>query len=312
MADDLNVGNINWLQKLAEDYLHQRRKERRNRFLFRLFIFLMIISAFLFGGDKRRKLIKDQPHVAIIDLKGGIFDKGDGSASKFIKSLHKVYRARGSKAVVIRINSPGGSPVQADYMYREIMRYRNKYKDMKVYAVCTDICASAAYYVASAADEIYANPSSLVGSIGVLFNGFGFVDAMNKLGIKRRLITAGSNKGFLDPFSPVKEGDEARLKVMLDIVHKQFEQSVMKGRGKRLHVDKEVFSGLFWTGEQAKSMGLIDEYGGVRDVARMHHPGIRMINYTSKGTVFERMAKRLASSALSDMLTYMGFAAPLR
>lgn len=304
MPEGLNdISNVNWLQKLAADFLKQRRRERRNRFIFRSAIVLIILLALVFGDESHKAFNRDRPHVGMIELKGNIYEKDEGGAKKFIKSLHRAYRSAGLKTLILKINSPGGSPVQADYMYREVMRLRKKFPKIKVYAVCTDMCASAAYYVASSANEIYANPSSLVGSIGVLFNGFGFVDAMSKLGISRRLLTAGKNKAFLDPFSPVRPEDQAKLKTMLKIIHKQFEDSVIKGRAGRLKVSDETFSGLFWTGVQAKSMGLIDEFGSVSDVVRVKKPGLRVINYTQKGNVFERVAKQFASKLASELFT---------
>ena len=175
-----------------------------------------------------------------------------------LKGIDNAYKNKGLKALILRINSPGGSPVQAEYMYNTVKYYKSKYPEVKTYAVCVDLCASAAYYVAVAADEIYASPASMVGSIGVLYNGFGFVDVMNKIGVTRRLQTSGVNKGFLDPFSPVSEFQKQKLQSMLDLIHQQFINRVKEGRGSRLHIDEDTFSGLFWTGEQALSFGLID------------------------------------------------------
>ena len=195
----------------------------------------------------------------------------------------------------MRINSPGGSPVQANYLYNEIRRLRVKYPKIKVYAVCTDLCASAAYYIASAADDIYADPASLVGSIGVIYNGFGFTGALQKLGIERRLLTAGKYKGFMDPFSPMNSVEKQKLKKILDLVHQQFIQSVRKGRGKRLLNNPDLFTGLFWTGEQAKQMGLIDAFGSpgqvVRDVIKTKH----VVNYTVKQNLFTQLMGGLSN-----------------
>jgi protease-4 len=205
------------------------------------------------------------------------------------------------KAVILRIDSPGGSPVQGDYMYNTVRYFRKKYPDIKVYAVCVDICASAAYYVASAADEIYANPSSLVGSIGVIYNGFGFVDTLQKLGVTRRLQTAGSNKGFMDQFSPVNPAQQKTLQTMLNIIHQQFISKVKEGRGKRLHIDSETFSGLFWTGIQAKEKGLIDGFASSGQLAREIIKIDEAIDYTYKPSVMERMAKNIGT-AMADQL----------
>ncbi len=191
-------------------------------------------------------------HVALIDIDGPIFDGQDASADHVVSGLTKAVKDPKTIAVILRINSPGGSPVQADDIYNNVMRFRRAYPKLKIYAVCRDICASAAYYIASSANEIYANPSSLVGSIGVLMDGFGFTGTMDKLGIDRRLITSGSEKGFLDPFSPVKPQDQAFAQQMLDQVHQQFINAVKNGRGNRLKDDPLLFSGLAWTGIQAK------------------------------------------------------------
>ncbi len=193
---------------------------------------------------------------------------------------------------MLDINSPGGSPVQADEMYRALVKLRKSNPDKKVYAVCSDICASAAYFVAAGADKIYANRSSMVGSIGVVFNGFGFTDAMGKLGVSRRLVTAGKNKGFLDPFSPEKPEDKEKLKAMLTLVHDQFKQAVMDGRGDRLKVNEDTFSGLFWTGLQAKEMGLIDGFGSIRNGFK----GVPRVEYSIKDNWFDKINKQFGES----------------
>ncbi|MGQ3892272.1 S49 family peptidase [Legionella sp. CNM-4043-24] len=244
---------------------------------------------------------KKAKHIGLIDVSGAIFDSQAAGANNFVKSLDNAYKSSGLQALIIRINSPGGSPVQADYMYNALQYYRKTYPAIKVHAVCVDICASAAYYVAAAADDIYANESSLVGSIGVLYNGFGFVDSLQKLGITRRLQTAGVNKGFLDPFSPVEPAQEQLLQVMLDDIHQQFIAKVKLGRGDRLKVDDQTFSGLFWTGTQAKERGLIDGFASTgqlaRDVIRLE----KMTDYTYKESMFERVSKSIGT-AIADQL----------
>jgi protease-4 len=207
---------------------------------------------------------------------------------------------------VININSPGGSPVQADYIYSNIVRLKKKYPNKKLYAVCNDICASAAYYVATAADEIYANPSSIVGSIGVLINGFGFVDTLNKLGIERRLLTAGSEKGFLDPFSPAKPQDNAYAQKMLTIVHQHFIKAVQDGRGTRLKNDPNIFSGLAWTGDQAKDLGLIDGFGSPGFVAREIIRNANIIDYTKKPGLLGSFTKDLSASFAHEIGAQFG------
>lgn len=311
MTHDVNqIKDENWLQELAKDYLKQKRKDKKKRLVYKIFFVLVIIIALVVGTDNHKT--KDKPHVAVIDIKGGIFDGSKGSAKNVIKALHKAYRAKGMEALILRINSGGGSPVQADYVFQEIRRLKEKYKERKVYAVCSDICASAAYYIAASADEIYASRVSLVGSIGVLYNGFGFVGTMDKLGVTRRLITAGKNKGFLDPFSLEKPEDKIKMDAMLEIVHKVFEKSVMEGRGSRLIINDQTFSGLFWTGEQARSLGLIDGFGNEWDLLREKTKTNKVINYTEKGSVFERLTKEMGSSALVGVLEELGYTTPLQ
>ena len=274
---------------------------------------LLIIGLIIYAGININKLTDkqdkeaDKPHVGLIDIKGAIMAGMAGSADNLAKSIQQAYKSKGTKAVVLRINSPGGSPVQADYMFNTINYYKKKYPKIKVYAVCVDACTSAAYYIASAADEIYANPSSIVGSIGVLYNGFGFVDGMHKLGIERRLITAGRNKNFLDPFSPVEEKQQEMLKNMLGIIHKQFEESVVEGRGSRLKVNDETFSGLFWTGVQAKSMGLIDGFASSGEVVRNIVKLDDTIDYTVKPNYLEKFAKNIGLAMSEHMMSAMGF-----
>ncbi|MFZ4077365.1 MAG: S49 family peptidase, partial [Legionellaceae bacterium] len=233
------------LTQLVRAYVRDQKRNRLGRFLFRLLLLtsLGFIGYALYATDHLDRGSRMTPHVGLIDLQGTIADSQPASAENFIAGLADAYDNEHLKALVVRIESPGGSPVQADYMYNALHYYRKKYPDIKVYAVCVDMCASAAYYVAAAADEIYANPSSMVGSIGVIYNGFGFVDTLQKIGVSRRVQTAGQNKAFLDQFSPVKPEDEATLQVMLDLVHQQFIDKVKTGRGDRLKIDSETFSG---------------------------------------------------------------------
>ena len=291
------------LNQLVIEYMRDKKRKRlwqwvRRSVMF-LFILVVIYLMALLGSD-HLDFSKD-PHVGLIDIKGGIFDTQAASADNVMKGLHKAYENKALKAVILRIDSPGGSPVQADYMYNAVSYYRKKYPDIKVYAVCVDACASAAYYVAAAADEIYADPASLVGSIGVIYNGFGFVDAMQKLGVTRRLQTAGRNKGFLDQFSPANVNQEKTLQVILDLVHQQFIDKVKAGRGKRLQIDNDTFSGLFWTGTQAKARGLIDGFASsgqvARDIIKIDH----VVDYTYQQSVMERVAKNIGT-AMADQL----------
>ncbi|WP_131780982.1 S49 family peptidase [Legionella gresilensis] len=296
------------LNQIILEYMREQKRKRRWRWIIRILIVALIILAFfklssLLETDKE-VLVKE--HAGLIDLEGTISDDGGGNAENFVKGLDKAYKNKSLKALIIRINSPGGSPVQADYMYSALRHYRAQYPNIKTYAVCVDVCASAAYYVAAAADEIYANEASMVGSIGVLYNGFGFVDAMQKLGITRRLQTAGSNKGFLDPFSPVTPEQQQLLQTMLNDVHQQFINRVKAGRGSRLHIDNQTFSGLFWTGNQAKARGLIDGFASsgqlARDVLKLN----TVIDYTYKQSVLERVSRNVGTAIADELPKALG------
>ena len=257
----------------------------------------------MFAADAATRI---KPHVGIVDLKGEIFDGLSASADNLTKSLRAAYEAKGLKAIILRIDSPGGSPVQADYMFNAIRYFRKEHPDVKYYAVCVDSCTSAAYYVAAAADEVYASPSSLVGSIGVIYNGFGFVDAMQKFGVSRRLETAGANKGFMDQFSAVNPMQVKRLQVMLDLIHQQFIDQVKLGRGQRLKSDPDLFSGLVWTGTQAKELGLIDGFASagqlMRDVIKVD----AAFDYTEKHSVFDKLIRNLGAEVVSQLPKALG------
>lgn len=291
------------LNQIVLEYLRDKKRDRRwqwvKRVVFALIIIWIAVELFTLHSDELSPF--KGPHVGLVDLKGTIFDLDSGSADNFIKGLDKAYENKEVKAMILRIDSPGGSAVQADYMYNAIRYYRKKFPDIKVYAVCVDMCASAGYYVASAADEIYANPSSLVGSIGVLYNGFGFTDTMQKLGVSRRLLTAGKNKGFMDQFSAINPEQEKEMQVMLDLIHTNFIDKVKAGRGKRLKIDDNTFSGLIWTGIQAKERGLIDGFASSGQLARDIIKIDQVVDYTNKQSVLERVAKNMGV-ALADQL----------
>nr|WP_241480386.1 S49 family peptidase [Legionella norrlandica] len=255
---------------------------------------------------------KDKDHIGLIDINGEISDSSSASADNFTKGIDKAYKSKGLKALIVRLNSPGGSPVQAEYIYNVLQYYKKLKPNIKIYAVCVDMCASAAYYVAVGADEIYASPASIVGSIGVLYNGFGFVDAIEKLGISRRLQTSGINKAFLDPFSPISDSQKQKLQTMLDIVHKQFIDRVKEGRGNRLHINDETFSGLFWTGEQALASGLIDGYASSGQLAREVIQIANVVDYTYKQNVFDRLTKNLGTAMVDELPVALGIKPGLR
>lgn len=296
------------LNQIVLEYMQEKKNKRVWQWIKRIgFILLaLVVIYFISFGMNEDTAARSRPHVGLIEVKGNIFDNQSASADNFIKGLHKAYENKELKAIILRIDSPGGSPVQADYMYNTIRYYRKKHKDIKVYAVCVDMCASAAYYVAAAADEIYANPSSLVGSIGVLYNGFGFVDTMQKFGVTRRLQVSGRNKGFMDQFSPVEPAQEKYLQTMLDEIHDQFIERVKQGRGNRLHIDDDTFSGLFWTGLDAKKRGLIDGFASSGQLAREIIKIDLFVDYTYQPSVIERVAKNIGTAMAEQLPMTMG------
>lgn len=296
------------LNQLVHDYLRDKKRKHRWRWVVRSFIFMIIVFVLykaLFSHHSDIA-VRANPHVGLIDVKGVIADGQAASAEIFLESLENAYENKAMKALVFRIDSPGGSPVQADYMYNAIQHYKKEHPEIKTYAVCMDMCASAAYYMAAAADEIYAAPSSMVGSIGVIYNGFGFVDGMQKIGVARRVQTAGVHKAFLDPFTPEKPEDAAYMQRMLDLVHQQFINQVKAGRGSRLKLNNEVFSGLIWTGEQAQEMGLIDGFGSSEEIARDVIKIKETVNYTAQGNMLEQFAKKLGAEVAFQLPVALG------
>lgn len=310
MQENINSTNESQvlLTQIVNEYYKDKKRNRRHRWYKRLMILVVIIFIIgLMNLDKMEDTAnKVKSHVGLIDIKGEISNGQVSSSDALMKSLTAAYASKGLKAVILRIDSPGGSPVQADYMFNSVRYFKKKYPDVKTYAVCVDSCTSAAYYVASAADEIYANQASIVGSIGVVYNGFGFVDSMQKLGITRRLKTSGNNKGFMDQFSPENLKQEKDLMVMLDLIHDRFIKQVKKGRGKRLKSNEELFSGLIWTGVQAKDLGLIDGFASSGQLMRKVVKVDTVVDYTEKHSVFERFAERLGSSMVNQVPMALG------
>ena len=298
--------------QLARDYLKERRSERRWRIFFRLVwltIFVLVVLAIL--AQRNHGTGPVGPHTALIEVRGEIDAGGEASAENIVSALTSAFEDSAAKAVVLRINSPGGSPVQAGIVNDEIRRLKGLHKK-KVYAVVEDTCASGAYYIAVAADEIYVDKASIVGSIGVIIDGFGFVGAMDKLGIERRMLTAGDNKGMLDPFSPQSERQRAYAQAMIDQIHQQFIAVVKEGRGQRLKVTPETFSGLFWNGQQAVENGLADQLGNLDYVAREVVKAETVIDYTPHENVAERLAKRFGASIGAGAVHALRELAPLR
>lgn len=303
-----NLDSQALLNKIVLEYLREKKRKRIGRWIIRslLMVFILWIIYLVAFSHNEHVTDRAKTHVGLIDLKGSIFENQEGSGDNFIRGLESAYKNKTMKALIIRIDSPGGSPVQADYMYNALRYYHHKFPEVKTYAVCVDVCASAAYYVAAGTDEIYANPSSMVGSIGVLYNGFGFVDTLQKLGVSRRLQTAGANKGFLDQFSPTNPAQEKILQTMLDLVHQQFIAKVKEGRGNRLVISDDVFSGLFWTGIQAKDLGLIDGFASSGQLAREIIKVEKVVDYTYKENVLDRVTKNIGTAMANQLPLALG------
>lgn len=300
VADQGPVEASGWeratLEKLAFASLTEQRLTRRWRNFVRLaWLGFFIILAWVVIDQNGPSKDVSTPHTAVVEIKGEIASGADASAELLVSALRGAFEDEGAQAVVLLINSPGGSPVQAGIINDEIRRLKAKHKK-PVYAVVEESCASAAYYIAVAADQIFVDKASIVGSIGVLMDGFGFTGLMDKLGVERRLMTAGENKGFLDPFSPQTEKQRLFAQTMLDQIHKQFIDVVKAGRGARLKETPETFSGLFWSGQQAIELGLADQLGSLDFVAREIVKAEDIVDYTRRENVAERLVKRFGAS----------------
>jgi protease IV len=281
------------LEKLAFASLEESRKARRWGIFFKIFIavYLIIVLLIMQSGTWGEKALATR-YTALVELDGEISAESVANADNIIRGLRDAFEDKAAVGVILQANSPGGSPVQSAYIYDEILRLRDKHPNKSLYAVIGDMCASGCYYAVAAADKIYASPASIVGSIGVLMDGFGFVDGMKKLGIERRLLTAGENKGILDPFSPLDSKSRRHAQKMLDEIHMQFIDAVKQGRGAALKPNKEIFSGLFWSGSKAKELGLVDEYGSAGSVARDVIGAEEIVDYTVRENLFNRLADR--------------------
>ena len=304
-ADSNNQTNA-ILQELAVDYMHDKKVKRRWKIaLFALIgIYLISIMVFAIGGNKPAAY--HEPHTALVELEGVIGTKAGVSADQINKSLRKAFESKYSKGVVLRINSPGGTPVQSADINDEIKRLRDKYPDKPMHAVISDMAASGGYFVAVAADNIYANRASIVGSIGVRMDGFGFVDAMKKYGVERRSITAGENKSILDPFLPMQASQKAHAERMLDQVHQQFIEAVKAGRGERISNSPEIYSGLFWSGSEAKKLGLVDEFGSLDSVARDVIGHDEIVNYTFQPGFLDQLSRQFGVSVGAGIANVLG------
>jgi len=293
------------LSRLATAALAEQRRSRRWGILFKslallyaftlLFLFLNVEP--LIGREESAA-----PHAALVDIDGVIMRGSDADADRVATGMRRAFEDPNTRAVILRVNSPGGSPVQSGMIYREIKRLREKHPDIPVYAVAGDVMASGAYYIAAAADEIYVDPASIVGSIGVIFGGFGFDEAIERLGIERRVYTSGENKALLDPFLPEDEAQVAHMRGLIDEVHQQFMDAVREGRGDRLNGDEEeLFSGLVWTGTGAIERGLADDIGSTGQVAREVVGVDNIREFTARRPFFERLTERMGAGIASGL-----------
>ena len=309
----MSEGN-NWergvLEKLAMSAIQEQRRSRHWSIFFKVLTFgYLFFLLFLFMGwvgDHGDGGLSGSKHTALIDLNGVIAADSNANADNLMSSLQDAFGDKNTAGVILRINSPGGSPVQAGLVNDEIRRLRTLHPEIPLHVVVEDMCASGGYYIAAAADKIFVNKASIVGSIGVLMDGFGFTGTMQKLGVERRLMTAGENKGFMDPFSARNPKHEAFTKSLLDDIHQQFIGVVRAGRGKRLKETPEMFSGLFWTGDKAIEMGLADAFGSVDSVARDVIKVENIVDFTARENIADRLAKKLGAGVAS---TFTGFGA---
>lgn len=289
------------LENLASASLREQRRARIWGILFKslafLYLFMLLFVGLGWIDDGKVRIA--EKHTALVELKGVITAESANGADKINAGLQSAFKDKNTKGVILRINSPGGSPVQAGYINDEIRRLRTKYPEIPLYAVIGDICASGGYYVAAAADKIFVDKASLVGSIGVLMDGFGFAGTLDKLGIERRLFTAGENKGFLDPFSPLDPAQKAHATTLLKEIHEQFIKVVEQGRGERLKKSPEIFSGMIWTGQKSIDLGLADEMGSAEFVAREVIDAETLVDYTPREGFADIFAKRFSQIALA-------------
>ena len=305
--------NDNWersvLEKLAMSAIQEQRRARHWTIFFRVltfgFMFLLLFLAMGWVGGKVDGSLTGK-HTALIDLHGVISADSNANADNLIGSLQDAFKDKNTAGIILRINSPGGSPVQAGLVNDEIRRLRALHTNIPLHVVVEDMCASGGYYIAAAADKIYVDKASIVGSIGVLMDGFGFTGSMQKLGVERRLLTAGENKGFMDPFSPRNPKHEEFTKKLLEDIHLQFIDVVRQGRGKRLKETPEMFSGLFWTGDKAIQLGLADEFGSVDSVARDVIKVENIVDFTTHEGLADRLAKKFGAGVAS---AFPGFGA---
>jgi len=302
MSEQEHLWERRVITKLAQASLNEQKRARRWSIFFKFLVFAYITFVlFMFLEPDMSKAQMAEKHSALVELQGIIADDETASADNITSALRSAFEDAKTKGIILRINSPGGTPVQAGYIYDEIVRLREKYPETPLYAVVSDMAASGGYYVASAADEIYASKSSIVGSIGVRMDSFGVVEAMKKLGIESRLLTAGENKALMDPFSPVDEDARKHLQSMIDGIHQQFIDAVKEGRGERLQESDDLFTGLIWTGVEALEYGLIDKIGSASFVAREVIGAEEIVEYSVEEDVLERLVDRLGASTAKTL-----------
>jgi len=293
------------IEKLALAAIDEQRRGRRWGIFFKLLAFIYLFALLFVGmGWVGKKDTSPGRHTALVEVSGVIAPNSSTSADSVIAGLQEAYKDSRTQGVILRINSPGGSPVQAGYINDEIKRLRAKYPDIPLYAVIEDICASGGYYIAVAADRIYVDKASIIGSIGVLMDGFGFTGTMEKLGVERRLLTAGENKGFLDPFSPVSEPQKEHAQQMLGQIHEQFVGVVRAGRGKRLKETPDMYTGLMWVGQKSIDLGLADALGSIEHVAREVIKAEDIVDFTPRENVAERLAKRFGAGVAEGLVRF--------
>ena len=298
--------NPNWeretIEKIALSGLQEQKRARKWGIIFKSLTFIYLFALLFLATDWMPHFGSSRSHTALIDLRGEIGDGAAVNADSAISSLQSAFEDKNTKGIILRINSPGGSPVQAGIINDEIVRLRKLYPKIPIYAVVEDICASGGYYIAVAADKIYVDKASIVGSIGVLMDGFGFTGTMEKLGVERRVMTAGKNKAFMDPFSPVNPAHKAHAQAMLNEIHKQFINVVRKGRGDRLKETPDMFTGLFWSGEQSVALGLADGIASASTVAREVIKEENVVDFTSHEGLADRFAKQLGATAAKALV----------
>lgn len=303
MADKGEQWERGVLEKIALAGIKEQRSARRWGIFFKILTFTYVTMILFFAIDwkGRTEIMTDGKHTALVEVSGVIGPGTDASAERVNAALQAAFKDRNTQGVVVRVNSPGGSPVQSQNIYDEMRRLRVKYPAIPLYVVVEDMCASGGYFVAAGADRIYVSKSSLVGSIGVRMDGWGVTGLMDKLGVERRLLTAGDNKGFLDPFLPVDEKQKQHALAMLGEIHQQFINVVREGRGKRLKESPDLFSGLVWTGQKSVDLGLADGFGSLDYVAREVIKAEDIVDFSQKENLAEKFARRLGAGAASAL-----------